>query len=138
MFETNGNGKNPSDSSPNPHSSSADVSRPQEPVAIIGMACRFPGGEGLSGFWRLLESGGNAVSEGSHGSGAGRVSERFRDASPELAACPFGAYVDDIDMFDPAFFRISPIEAQLLDPQQRMMLEVSWHALKTLGWTRTG
>ena len=133
MVEPNGNDKYPLEPSAASHSSSADFPWAQEPVAIIGMACRFPGGEGLSGFWRLLESGGNAVTEGSHGSGAGRVSELFHDASPELSACRFGAYVDDIDMFDPGFFRISPIEAQLLDPQQRMMLEVSWHALEDAG-----
>ena len=133
MVEPNGIGDCPLEPSAGSHSSGPDDPRIREPVAIIGMSCRFPGGEGLSGFWRLLESGGNAVTEGSQGSGTGRVSELFRDASPELAACRFGAYVDDIDQFDPAFFRISPVEAQLLDPQQRMMLEVGWHALEDAG-----
>ena len=97
------------------------------------MACRFPGAEGLPAFWRLLERGGNAVTEGSPGSGTGRVGELFPDASLDLPACRLGAYVDGIDLFDPAFFRISPVEAQLLDPQQRMMLEVCWQALEDAG-----
>ena len=103
------------------------------PVAIVGMACRFPGAEDLSAFWRELEAGANAVTEGVPGSGVGRVGELFPDASVQNEACRFGAFVDGIDRFDAAFFRISPVEAQLLDPQQRMMLETSWHALEDAG-----
>ncbi len=114
-------------------------------IAIVGMACRFPGAPSLPEFWSLMERGGNAVSEGEPGSGAGRLGEMFPDAAARGAACRFGAFVDDIDRFDAAFFRISPVEAQLLDPQQRMMLETSWHALEDAGidpdclkGTRTG
>ena len=123
----------PLEQSAGPDSLTPDASQSEEPIAIIGMACRFPGAEGLPAFWRLLETGGNAVTEGSPGSGAGRVGELFPDASLDLPACRFGAYVDGIDLFDPAFFRVSPVEAQLLDPQQRMMLEVSWQALEDAG-----
>ena len=116
-----------------------------EPIAIVGIACRFPGARNLPEFWGLLERGGNAVSEGEPGSGAGRLGEMFPDDAARGAACRFGAFVDDIDRFDASFFRISPVEAQLLDPQQRMMLETSWHALEDAGvdpdrlkGTRTG
>ena len=87
-----------------------------EPIAIVGMACRFPGAANLSEFWRLLEAGGNAVTEGVPGSGIGRVGALFPDDTGQIEACRFGAYLDELDRFDAAFFRISPVEAQLLDP----------------------
>ncbi len=104
-----------------------------EPVAIIGMACRFPGANDIDAFWRLLEAGESAVIEGVPGSGVGRIGELFPDADVQSEACRFGAYLDEIDRFDASFFRISPIEAQMLDPQQRMMLETSWQALEDAG-----
>ena len=104
-----------------------------EPVAVVGMACRFPGAPNLSAFWRLLEAGENAVTEGVPGSGVGRMGILFGDSQIQNEACRFGAFVDDIDRFDAAFFRISPVEADLLDPQQRMMLEMSWLALEDAG-----
>ncbi len=104
-----------------------------QPIAIIGMACRFPGASNISAFWRLLEDGGNAVSEGVPGSGVGRWGLLFPDDTVQSEGCRFGAFVDDIDQFDDTFFRISPVEAELLDPQQRMMLETSWEALEDAG-----
>ena len=106
-----------------------------EPVAIVGMACRFPGADGISAFWRLLEEGGNAVQEGVPGSGIGRIGALFPDDTGQIQACRFGAYLDPdvIERFDAAFFRISPVEAQLLDPQQRLILETSWRALEDAG-----
>ncbi len=104
-----------------------------EDIAIIGMACRFPGAEDINAFWSLLEAGGNAVQEGVPGSGIGRVGALFPDDTGQINACRFGAYLDDIDQFDAAFFRISPVEAQLLDPQQRLLLETSWKALEEAG-----
>ena len=104
-----------------------------EPIAVIGMACRFPGAPDIPSFWRLLETGGNAVTEGVPGSGVGRVGELLPESAAGNTACRFGAFVPDIDLFDNRFFRISPVEAELLDPQQRMMLEVSWQALEDAG-----
>ncbi len=104
-----------------------------QPIAIIGMACRFPAAPDISAFWRLLEAGGNAVSECVPGSGSGRWGLLFPADAAQSEGCRFGAFVDDIDQFDAAFFRISPVEAQLLDPQQRMMLETSWEALEDAG-----
>ncbi|MCY3660833.1 MAG: SDR family NAD(P)-dependent oxidoreductase [Caldilineaceae bacterium] len=110
-----------------------DVAPGGEPIAIVGMACRFPGAEDLEAFWQLLEEGQNSVSEGVPGSGVGRMGDLFGDHAVQNPACRFGAFVDGIDQFDPAFFRISPVEAELLDPQQRMMLETSWLALEDAG-----
>ena len=106
---------------------------PNEPIAIVGMACRFPGAADLEAFWQLLLEGKNAVTEGVPGSGEGRLGEIIRNPQVQNEACRYGAFVDDIDQFDASFFRISPVEAELLDPQQRMMLETSWLALEDAG-----
>ena len=76
------------------------------------MACRFPGADGIPAFWRLLDDGVNAVQEGEPGSGVGRVGALFPSADVQAVACRFGAYLDGLDQFDAAFFRISPVEAQ--------------------------
>ena len=102
----------------------------QEPVAIIGMACRFPGSKNIAEFWRQLIAGENAVVEGPPESVIGRVGQDFPESNGKFSALRYGAFVEDLDKFDAEFFRISPIEAQMLDPQQRMMLEVSWQALE--------
>ena len=109
------------------------MSRVSEPIAIVGMACRFPGADDIESFWRLLEEGGNAVTERAPGSSEGRWGMLFGDESHHIEGCRFGAFVDDIERFDESFFRISPVEAKLLDPQQRMTLEVSWQALEDAG-----
>ena len=105
----------------------------EEPIAIIGMACRFPGAADLDSFWQFLLEGKNAVTESDPATGEGRMGEIFRGLDVQNQACRFGAFVDDIDMFDAEFFRISPVEAEMLDPQQRMMLEASWLALEDAG-----
>ena len=97
-----------------------------EPIAIVGMACRFPGATGLDAFWRLLDGGVNSVTEGDPGSGVGRIGQLFPHSDVQARACRFGAYLDEVDLFDAAFFRISPVEAELLDPQQRLILETCW------------
>ncbi|WP_420612239.1 SDR family NAD(P)-dependent oxidoreductase [Candidatus Spongiisocius sp.] len=116
-----------------------------QPIAIVGMACRFPGADNLESFWQVLAEGRNTVTEGIPGSGGVRLTDLFDDPERRNEACRFGAFVEGIDLFDAAFFRISPVEAELLDPQQRMMLEVSWQALEDAGidparlsGTRTG
>ena len=103
------------------------------PIAIVGMGCRFPGAPSIPAFWRLLEAGQNTVMEGVPGSGIGRMDELFPDGQIPSKGCRFCAYVDGIEQFDAGFFRISPVEAQLLDPQQRMMLETTWEALEDAG-----
>ena len=108
-------------------------SRVGEPIAVVGMACRFPGANDVASFWRLLDAGENAVSEGVPGSGSGRMGQLFRGAEAQSVACRFAAFIDDVDQFDATFFRISPVEAQFLDPQQRLMLETSWQALEDAG-----
>ena len=102
-------------------------------IAVVGMACRFPGAENLAAFWRLLETGGSAVTHGSPGESEGRVGEMFPDGVLVHDASRFGVFLPGIDQFDAEFFRISPLEAESLDPQQRLLLEMSWEALEDAG-----
>ncbi|CAI8691173.1 amino acid adenylation domain-containing protein [Burkholderia sp. IT-111MI5] len=105
-----------------------------EPIAIVGMSCRFPGAaHDLDAYWRLLNDGVDAISEVPR--------ERwdvdaYYDPDPEAPGrmvCRFGGFLDDVDQFDPAFFRITPREAAAMDPQQRLLLEVSHEALEHAG-----
>ena len=116
-----------------PEARQREGSQTGEPIAIVGMACRFPGAPDVDAFWRLLERGENAITEGVPGSGVGRIGEFYSEADIQNEASRFGAFIDGIDLFDAEFFRISPVEAQLLDPQQRLMLETSWQALEDAG-----
>ena len=100
-------------------------------IAIIGMACRFPGAEDLPAFWRQLVGGESAVTDGRPGSDPWNGA--LGDPTAEEAVLRYGAFVEDIDKFDSRFFRISPIEAWMMDPTQRMMLETSWLALEDAG-----
>src|SRR5579883_244657 len=105
-----------------------------EPIAIIGIGCRFPGGASdPAAFWTLLERGGDAVTEVP----ADRWERRaFFDPDPSKPGKTYsrwGGFVADIDRFDPRCFGISPREAARMDPQQRLLLEVAWEALEDAG-----
>ncbi|RSS59627.1 acyltransferase domain-containing protein [Streptomyces sp. WAC01280] len=93
-----------------------------EPIAIVGIGCRFPGGPDPSSFWRLLSEGRDAV---------GPVPAARRELLRGSAR--WGGFIDGIDRFDPLFFGISPREAVQMDPQQRLILELAWEALEDAG-----
>jgi acyl transferase domain-containing protein len=99
----------------------------REPIAIIGIGCRFPGGASdPEAFWRLLHDGVDTVRE--------VPADRWdRDAwyhadpdAPGKMATRHGAFLEDVGSFDAGFFNISAREAVKLDPQQRLLLEVAW------------
>ncbi|HKC11396.1 MAG TPA: polyketide synthase, partial [Vicinamibacteria bacterium] len=105
-----------------------------EPIAIVGMGCRFPGGAaGPDAFWRLLKAGTDAVSE--------VPPDRWNvdacyDPNPEAPgkmSTRWGGFLERVDEFDAAFFGISPREAARMDPQQRLLMEVTWEALEEAG-----
>lgn len=117
-----------------------------EPIAIIGMECRFPGkGVDLNGFWELLKNGEDTITEVP----TSRWNMKdFYDPNPETAGKTYtkhGSFLNSVNEFDPLFFGISPREAESMDPQQRILLEVAWQALcnanqnpKALKGTKTG
>lgn len=115
-----------------------------EPIAIIGLSCRFPQANNPQAFWELLRKGVDAISE---------VPperwdvDKFHSTEPIAGKVTtrFGGFLNNVDLFDPHFFGISPREAARMDPQQRLLLEVCWEALEnafispqSLTGTRTG
>ncbi|MBO3747480.1 SDR family NAD(P)-dependent oxidoreductase [Streptosporangiaceae bacterium NEAU-GS5] len=102
-----------------------------EPIAVIGIGCRLPGGvDSPARLWEFLRRGGDAVGEVPHGRW-----DEYAAADPALVArtTRFGAFLEDVAGFDAPFFGISPREAATVDPQQRLMLEVCWEALEHAG-----
>ena len=105
----------------------------REPIAVIGLGCRFPKADNPQAFWLLLREGRHAVDDAP----AGRWDvETFYDPDPNIPGKMYtkrGAFLDRVDAFDPAFFGIAPREAVTMDPQQRLFLEVAWEALEDAG-----
>jgi acyl transferase domain-containing protein/NAD(P)-dependent dehydrogenase (short-subunit alcohol dehydrogenase family)/acyl carrier protein len=105
-----------------------------EPIAIVGMNCRFPNGaDDPDKFWELLQNGIDAVIEVP----ADRWNiDDYYDKNPMTPGkmyARYGAFIQQVDQFDPHFFGISPKEANSMDPQQRLLLEVAWSALENAG-----
>jgi len=109
-----------------------------EDIAIVGMACRFPGGESLSAYWRLLRGGIDSVAE--------IPSSRWDTGALYEASAPRrgrmntrrGGVLEKIDNFDASLFHVSPREAPHVDPQQRIFLELAWAALEDAGQAPDG
>lgn len=117
-----------------PQPAAVVTTRTDEPIAIVAVACRFPGAPNPEAFWEVLSGGVDAIRE---------VPEdrfdidEFYDPDPDTAGktyTRFGGFLDGIDGFDPEFFGISPREAVWIEPQQRLMLETVWEALERAGY----
>ncbi len=107
----------------------------RESIAIVGMACRFPGGADTPGrFWDLLAGGVDAISEAPPGRWAASSFYSRDPAEPGKMYTVQGGFLrEPVDAFDAPFFNISPREARALDPQQRLLLEVAWEAVENAG-----
>jgi acyl transferase domain-containing protein/acyl-CoA synthetase (AMP-forming)/AMP-acid ligase II/acyl carrier protein/SAM-dependent methyltransferase len=104
-----------------------------EPIAIVGMACRFPGANNPEEYWDLLHNGVDAISEVP---GERWDLEKLYDAKPAAPGkmnTRWGGFLKNVDQFAADFFEISPREAMQMDPQQRLLLEVAWEALENAG-----
>ena len=100
-----------------------------EPIAVVGMDCRFPGANNPEEFWQLLQEGKDAITS--------VPDDRWNSQDCDLgtntlekSCTSYGGFVPHLKEFDPSFFRIAPKEAVSIDPQQRLLLEVSWAALE--------
>ncbi|GHG84777.1 type I polyketide synthase [Comamonas sp. JC664] len=110
-----------------------------EPVAIIGMGCRFPGGgNSLASYWELLCNGVDAVTEMPPSRWPLEALARMAPEVLEKPGAKWGAFIEGVDRFDADFFGVSPHEAQRMDPRQRILLEVAWEALEHAGLDMSG
>ena len=112
----------------------AAESRQHDPIAVIGVSCRFPGkANSPDAFWALLRDGVDAITDiPTTRWNLDDVYDPDPDASGKMYARG-GGFIDDVDRFDPQFFGIAPREAPHMDPQQRLLLETTWEALEHAG-----
>ncbi|MGH3558261.1 MAG: beta-ketoacyl synthase N-terminal-like domain-containing protein, partial [Mycobacterium sp.] len=104
-----------------------------EPIAIVGIGCRFPGADGPAAFWQLLSDGVDAITEIPPDRWD---ADAFYDPDPSAPGTTVsrrGGFLHGIDRFDYPFFGISPRESAQMDPQQRLLMEVAWEALEDAG-----
>ncbi|MFI6824211.1 SDR family NAD(P)-dependent oxidoreductase [Micromonospora sp. NPDC050187] len=104
-----------------------------EPIAIVGMACRFPGARNTDAYWQLLTEGLDAITEVP----VDRWDvDRFYSSAPDApgrTSTRWGGFLDQVDRFDAGFFGLAPREVIQMDPQQRLFLELAWEALEDAG-----
>jgi acyl transferase domain-containing protein len=108
-----------------------------EPIAIIGVGCRFPGAAGPDEFWDSLARGVDAITEVPADRWDADALYDADPAAPGKMITRYGGFLTGVDQFDRDFFGISPLEAAAVDPQQRLLLEVAWEALEDAGQVTT-
>jgi amino acid adenylation domain-containing protein len=110
------------------------VDRTGREVAVVGLACRFPGAGTPEAFWELIRGGTDAITEVPPERWDWRATFDPAGGRPGTSRSRWGGFLDRIDGFDPGFFGLSPREAKFMDPQQRLFLEVVWESLERAGY----
>lgn len=113
--------------------SAPDAVLEAEPIAIVGLGCRFPGANNVEQFWQLLKEGVDAIRDVP--AERWKIDDYFapQPNTPGKLYNRGGGFLDHVDQFDPQFFGISPREAVKMDPQQRLLLEVMWETFENAG-----
>ncbi|AFX99663.1 ptzD [Candidatus Endolissoclinum faulkneri L2] len=109
-----------------------------EAVAIIGIAARYPKADSVKDFWKLICDGRSAISEVPTDRWSVEENIATLTDPSQCSAVRWGGFISDVDRFDPLFFGLSPKEAEVMDPQQRLFLEEGWHAFEDAGLSREG
>jgi len=104
-----------------------------EPIAIIGIGCRFPGAENPQAFWRMIRDGKSGIVEVPESRWDVDAYYDRDQSKPGKANTRWGGFLKDVESFDPQFFGIAPKEAVTMDPQQRLLLEIAWETLEDAG-----
>lgn len=120
-----------------PELTSSFNTQEQDPVVIVGMACRFPGGaDTLEKYWDLLENGKDAIMEVPKERWDNDLFYNEKPAVPGKVNTKWAGFLDNVDHFDPVLFGISAYEANEIDPQQRLVMETSWRLIENTGWKK--
>lgn len=137
LFTANGNG-NTKNQNQAPTINSVELHQHQPmDIAIIGLSCRFPGAEDATAFWQNLAAGHNAISDATAQRWPANDFYSAERNRPGKSISKWAGLLVDIDCFDPQFFNLSPREAELMDPQQRLFLQEAWAALEDAGYATT-
>lgn len=131
-------------SAPHPTTPDADRTGPSlapahvnsRDIAIISMAGRFPGANDVRTFWKNLKEGRDCIVETPTTRWDYREYYSEDKGARGRISCKWGGFLDEVEYFDPLFFKISPREAELMEPQERLMLEVAWTLFEQIGYTR--
>ncbi len=110
------------------------INREQEDIAVIGLACRYPKASNPQEFWENLKEASDLVTEIPKSRWDWQKYDNITSPSGKHMS-RWGGFIDNHDCFDPHFFRISPREAELIDPQERLFLEACWEAIEDAGYT---
>ena len=105
----------------------------REPIAIVGIGCRFPGAKNPEAFWQMLREGVDAIIEVPPNRWDIKAFYDSDTEKQDKMNTRWGGFLEQVDQFDPQFFGIAPREAATMDPQQRLLLELSWEALEDAG-----
>ncbi|AQW31032.1 SDR family NAD(P)-dependent oxidoreductase [Ralstonia syzygii subsp. celebesensis] len=111
-------------------------SREKGDIAIVGIAGRYPEAEDLEAFWRNLSEGKHSIREIPAERWDWREYYSEQRSERGVHNSKWGGFIDDVDQFDPLFFNISPLEAELIDPQERLFLQTAWTAMEDAGYSR--